>query len=105
MIHTLAHLSARRQMRPVPVTRPPVYPNADLDAIVPADPRQTYDMREVIARIVDGSELREFKQEYGKTILTVGIVRSQMLISDRVVGLCRDPRLYVGHLILESTKD
>lgn len=50
--------------------RAPAYPVTDLDAIVPADPRQTYDMREVIARIVDGSEFREFKQEYGKTIIT-----------------------------------
>ncbi|ORY27491.1 carboxyl transferase domain-domain-containing protein [Naematelia encephala] len=48
----------------------PLYPPAELDSIVPADPRQTYDMREVIARIVDGSEFREFKQEYGKTIIT-----------------------------------
>lgn len=51
--------------------RLPLYPSADLDAIVPADPRQTYDMREVIARIADGSEFREFKQEYGKTVITV----------------------------------
>lgn len=50
--------------------KPPIYPASDLDAIVPADPRQAYDLREVIARIVDGSEFREFKQEYGKTIIT-----------------------------------
>lgn len=43
---------------------------ADLDAIVPVESKQTYDMREVIARVVDGSEFREFKSEYGKTIIT-----------------------------------
>lgn len=50
--------------------RPPVYPTSDLDAIVPVESKQTYDMREVIARVVDGSEFREFKSEYGKTIIT-----------------------------------
>ena len=51
--------------------RPPTYPTEDLNSIIPADPRQTYDMREIIARVVDGSEFREFKAEYGKTIITV----------------------------------
>lgn len=49
---------------------PPLYPTEDLNAIVPADPRQTYDPREIIARLVDGSEFREFKKEFGKTIIT-----------------------------------
>ncbi|WVO13208.1 hypothetical protein L204_100820 [Cryptococcus depauperatus] len=52
------------------VARPPLYPAEELDAIVPADPRQNYDPREIIARLVDGSEFREFKEEYGKTIIT-----------------------------------
>lgn len=51
--------------------RDPVYPVSELDGIIPADPRQTYDMREIIARVVDGSEFREFKSEYGKTVITV----------------------------------
>ena len=54
----------------VPV-KAPMYPSAELDTIVPLDPRQSFDMREVIARITDGSEFREFKSEYGKTIITV----------------------------------
>ena len=37
---------------------------------MPADTRQPYDVREVIARIVDGSELDEFKQNYGTTLVT-----------------------------------
>lgn len=48
-----------------------MYPVADLDAIVPADSKKSFDMKEVIARITDGSEFREFKAEYGKTIITV----------------------------------
>ncbi|OCF45088.1 acetyl/propionyl CoA carboxylase [Kwoniella heveanensis CBS 569] len=50
--------------------RPPLYPTKELDEIVPADPRKTYDPREIIARLVDGSEFREFKKEYGKTLIT-----------------------------------
>ncbi|GAB3909192.1 hypothetical protein GCM10029964_110350 [Kibdelosporangium lantanae] len=38
--------------------------------MVPADSRTPYDVREVIARIVDGSRFREFKREYGTTLVT-----------------------------------
>lgn len=47
-----------------------MHATADLDAIIPADPRQSYDPLEIISRITDGSEFREFKAEYGKTIIT-----------------------------------
>lgn len=52
--------------------RTPVEPNYDMQeiyGIVPADIRKPYDVREVIARIVDGSELDEFKQLYGTTLV------------------------------------
>ena len=42
---------------------------ADLDGIVPADPRKQYDCREVIARLVDGSDFDEFKARYGVTLV------------------------------------
>src|SRR5215468_3969597 len=42
---------------------------ADLNGIVPADPRTPYDVREVIARIVDGSQFQEFKALYGETLI------------------------------------
>jgi 3-methylcrotonyl-CoA carboxylase beta subunit len=38
--------------------------------VIPADTRKPYDVREVIARIVDASELDEFKQNYGTTLIT-----------------------------------
>jgi acetyl-CoA carboxylase carboxyltransferase component len=41
----------------------------DLYGVVPADARQSYDVREVIARIVDGSDLHEFKERYGETLV------------------------------------
>jgi 3-methylcrotonyl-CoA carboxylase beta subunit len=49
---------------------PPLHAADELYGIVPADLRQPYDVREVIARIVDGSELDEFKQNYGTTLVT-----------------------------------
>jgi 3-methylcrotonyl-CoA carboxylase beta subunit len=48
----------------------PLHPAEDLYGIIPADPRRTYDVREVIARIVDGSEFDEFKRLYGETLVT-----------------------------------
>jgi 3-methylcrotonyl-CoA carboxylase beta subunit len=48
----------------------PYYDTEELLGVIPADPRIPYDMREVIARIVDGSEFLEFKRDYGPTLIT-----------------------------------
>ena len=48
---------------------PPRYDPAELHGVVPADLRAPYDVREVIARIVDGSEFDEFKRLYGTTLV------------------------------------
>ena len=77
--HALA--IARRILANVPGVRPrlpwevlpprePLYDPADLYGIVPADLRVAFDVRDVIARIVDGSELQEFKARYGTTLVT-----------------------------------
>ncbi len=50
--------------------REPLYPAEELHGVIPADTRKPYDVREVIARVVDGSELDEFKQNYGTTLVT-----------------------------------
>ena len=47
----------------------PLFPADDLYGIVPADPRTPYDVRDVIARIVDASEFEEFKALYGETLI------------------------------------
>jgi len=52
-----------------PVEEPRADP-AELYGVVPPDPRTPYDVREVIARIVDGSRFTEFKAEYGTTLVT-----------------------------------
>jgi acetyl-CoA carboxylase carboxyltransferase component len=50
--------------------REPLYEAADLYGVLPADLRKPFDVREAIARIVDGSELDEFKASYGTTLIT-----------------------------------
>ncbi|MFQ3632974.1 carboxyl transferase domain-containing protein, partial [Roseiflexus sp.] len=47
----------------------PLYDPRELYGIIPRDPRSSYDVREVIARIVDGSRMHEFKPTYGETLV------------------------------------
>jgi 3-methylcrotonyl-CoA carboxylase beta subunit len=54
---------------PLREPQPPRYDAHELYGLVPADARQPYDVREVIARLVDGSEFQEFKQLYGNTLV------------------------------------
>ena len=49
--------------------RAPLFGAEDLYGIIPEDVRAPYDVHEVIARIVDGSELHEFKQQFGTTLV------------------------------------
>src|ERR1700704_1880468 len=52
-----------------PEPKRPLYDADEINGIVPTDPRWIYDVREVIARIVDGSEFDEFKALYGTTLV------------------------------------
>jgi len=47
----------------------PLYPTSELYGLIPKDTRKPFDIREVIARLVDGSEFQEFKARYGKTLV------------------------------------
>ena len=49
--------------------QPPKFDAQELHGIVPTDVRKPYDVREIIARIVDGSEFHEFKQRFGATLV------------------------------------
>src|SRR6516164_2348727 len=49
--------------------REPVYAAEEMYGIVSADPRMLFDVHEIIARLVDGSEFHEFKQLYGQTLV------------------------------------
>src|SRR3990170_324182 len=61
--------SAKQTPWPVPPSAPPRYDPAELYGIVPSDSRRSFEMREVIARIVDGSRFHEFKPTYGPTLI------------------------------------
>jgi len=66
----VSHLGAKRSHDlPLQAPRPPKYPAEDLYSIVPEDVRAPYDVHEVIARIVDGSEFHEFKALYGSSLV------------------------------------
>jgi 3-methylcrotonyl-CoA carboxylase beta subunit len=67
-------------------SREPLYPAGEIYGVFSNDPGKQYDMREIIARIVDGSEFEEYRAEYGETLLcgyariggwAVGIVANQ----------------------------
>ena len=66
--------------RDVVAAREPLYPAEELEAIAPVDLRKQYDVRELIARLVDGSEFDEFKARYGTTLVTGFARLSGMLI-------------------------
>ena len=57
--------------RDFPLSTPegPLYPAEDLYGILPSTFRETYDVHEIIARLVDGSKFREFKARYGTTLV------------------------------------
>jgi 3-methylcrotonyl-CoA carboxylase beta subunit len=67
----IANLNTRKSID-IPLSRPrePAYPTDELDGIVPVDLKKQYDVRDVIARLVDASEFDEFKQLYGTTLVT-----------------------------------
>jgi len=89
--------------------KPPKFPADDLLSIVPTDRSKPYDMHEVIARLVDGSEIDEYKADYGKTIVTcyaridgwsVGIVANQRSVVKTAKG-----EMQVGGVIYSDSAD
>src|SRR6516225_4016064 len=74
-------------------SREPLYPAEEIYGIFDDDPARQYDMKEIIARIVDASEFDEYKPEYGETVLcgyariagyAVGIVANQKTHAQQV---------------------
>ena len=103
---------------PLIPAREPKYDAAELEGIVPVDLKKQYDVREVIARLVDASEFDEFKKLYGTTVVTgfahihgipVGIVANQGILysesalkAAHFVELCcqrRIPLLFVQNIV------
>jgi len=49
--------------------RPPLYDVQEIYGVIPVDTRKPYDVRDIIARVVDGSEFHEFKARFGSTLV------------------------------------
>ena len=79
-------------------SREPLYPAEELYGILPRSFREGYDVREIIARVVDGSEFREFKARYGTT-LVCGFARIEGL----PVGILGNNGVLFGESALKGT--
>jgi 3-methylcrotonyl-CoA carboxylase beta subunit len=67
----VGHLNTRKpQQLALQAVEEPLYDADELLGVLPRDTRTPYDVREVIARLVDGSRLHEFKSRYGTTLVT-----------------------------------
>ncbi len=67
----VASLNYPAPLPPPRASVPPLHDAAEIAGILPADTTRTpFEVREIIARLVDGSAFQEFKQEYGKTLVT-----------------------------------
>ena len=85
---------------PADMTTPedPKYDPAEIYGIVNADLRQSYDVREIIARIVDGSRFDQFKERYGATLVT-GFAR----LHGFLVGLIANNGVLFSESALKAT--
>ena len=67
----VSHLNHQKRFAAsVRAALPPKFAAEELYGVIPTDTRKPYDVREIIARIVDGSEFHEFKPRYGTTLVT-----------------------------------
>lgn len=93
----------------------PLYPEDELYGVMPISRGKPYDTKEVLARILDGSEFDEFKETYGRTIVCgtgwiggwpVGIVANNRSITHRATGTgARDKELQIGGVIYSDAAD
>jgi acetyl-CoA carboxylase carboxyltransferase component len=87
----------------------PLYTPSEIGSLLPADRTKQYDMYDILARIVDGSEIDEYKAGYGKTVITgyaridgwaVGIVANQ-----RSVVRTQKGEMQVGGVLYSDSAD
>ena len=109
IVATLGRKPAKPRRTDDAAIEDPLYPASELYGLIPSNPRQTFEVREVIARLVDGSRFHEFKARYGQTLVCgfahwmghqVGIVASNgVLFSETAlkgahfVQLCAQRRI------------
>jgi len=92
----------------------PRYPAGEIYGIFSGDPAKQYDMREVIARIVDRSEFEEYRAEYGRTVLcgyarlggwAVGIVANQKKHIQVTAHGTGEKRIHFGGVIYTESAE
>lgn len=93
----------------------PRHPAAELYGVMPKDRGRPYDMREVLARLLDDSELDEYKATYGQTLIcgtgwiggrAVGVVANQRLVVAAKTGTgARDKELQIGGVVYSDSAD
>ena len=94
---------------------PPLYDEEELYGVLPVDRTRPYDTYEVLARLLDGSELDEYKATYGRTLIcgtgwiggwAVGVVANQRSIVPRSTGTGPgDKELQIGGVIYSDSAD
>jgi 3-methylcrotonyl-CoA carboxylase beta subunit len=93
---------------------PPAYPAEEIYGIFSGDPRIQYDMRDILARIVDNSEFEEYRAERGQTLLcgyarvggwAVGIVANQKTSAAIVTPGTNEKRIEFGGVIYTESAD
>jgi len=93
---------------------PPMYSDEEIYGIFSSDPAKQYDMREIIARIVDGSRWEEYRAEYGQTVLcgfariggwAVGIVANQKMHVQIAAAGTGERRMEFGGVIYTESAD
>ncbi|MEM7587588.1 MAG: carboxyl transferase domain-containing protein, partial [Acidobacteriota bacterium] len=95
--------------------KPPRFSPEDLYGIIPADRARPYDVRDVLARLLDGGEFEEFKENYGQSLIcgtgwldgwAVGIVANQRSVVRRKTGTGpRDQEMQIGGVIYPDSAD
>jgi acetyl-CoA carboxylase carboxyltransferase component len=92
----------------------PAYPAEEIYGIFEADPSRPYDVKEIIARIVDSSRFDEYKAEYGKTVIcgyariggfSVGIVANQALHEQQTDPHSGEKRMEFGRVIYTESAE
>ena len=94
--------------------KPPAHPPEEVYGIFSSDPARQYDMREIIARIVDGGSFEEYRAEYGQTVLcgyariggwAVGIVANQKMNVPTIDPATGQRRLEFGGVIYTESAE
>jgi acetyl-CoA carboxylase carboxyltransferase component len=93
---------------------PPLYPVDEVYGIFSSDPARPYDMREILARIVDGGRFEEYRPEYGQTVLcgyariegwAVGIVANQKQNVPTIDAATGERRMEFGGVIYTESAE